>query len=125
MSNSASVSLLIGVSDGILSQSIRSIVAAPFTYWTVKFKAIKREFSLWSLGFSISSRYHLLSIWYQQVVVCKDVEVLKSLSQYLAFCNSPHYCKYSFSSIVVYCNSASERNCDPACMRVQSSPDFC
>ena len=50
------------ISDGILSQSIRSVVAAPFTYWAVKLKAIKREFSLWSLGFSISSRYHLLSM---------------------------------------------------------------
>ena len=62
MWNSASVSSLVGSVIGFRDRASGPLLQLPFTHWAVKLKAIKRDFSHWSLGFSISWRHRLLGI---------------------------------------------------------------
>ena len=119
MSNSASVSSFVGSVMGFRNWASSPLLRLPFTHWVVKLKAIKRDYSRWSLRFSISSRCQLLSIGTSRLWSVRMWKCLNPSKNTLHFATA-HTTASSFSFIVAYHDSASERN-----REVQSSTDFC
>ena len=124
MSSSANASVAKGSCTGWRDDASGAPFFDPLTYVVVTLYLINRAFSLWSRGFSNSSRRWLLRIGIRGLWSVTMVRFCSPIKNNLHLETAQHTASIS-SSMTAYLDSMSLRNHDPAWMRFHVPAVFC